>query len=275
MKRNGSRNKFLTCFRPGFQLEEMILDDGMKRTGSSNKFIRFFRPSFHLEQMISDDHSVSDYSASYGRRSSEKWGSDEAEFYPRLSKRKTFSRAIKSIFHSPRSKDRNSRNQVSDSPTRVPSLTWTESTDEEDYDSITEEFGTSSSSTSSGSGSASSGSGSDSETPSTEETTRKPDPVPERKKYGILAMILLLLVSVAVTVLGGKLLGVALTLICVYLVPRRWGIVGGVVSGKGGERRSSETECRKQRMGGMMRMMSHRRLNLESLIRFREIQEEM
>ncbi|CAN1220453.1 hypothetical protein LINPERPRIM_LOCUS1907 [Linum perenne] len=244
----------------------------MKRTGSSNKFIRCFRPMISADGFADSnqiqDHSVSDYSASYGRRSSEKWGSDEAEFYPRLSKRKGFSRAIKSIFHSPRSKDRKSRSRVSDSLTRVPSLTRTESTDEEDYDSITEEFGTSSSSTSSGSGS-------DSETPSTEETTRKPDPVPERKKYGILAMILLLLVSVAVTVLGGKLLGVALTLICVYLVPRRWGIVGGVVSGKGGERRSSETECRKQRMGGMMRMMSHRRLNLESLIRFREIQEEM
>ncbi|CAN1220454.1 hypothetical protein LINPERPRIM_LOCUS1908 [Linum perenne] len=250
----------------------------MKRTGSSNKFIRFFRPSFHLEQMISDDHSVSDYSASYGRRSSEKWGSDEAEFYPRLSKRKTFSRAIKSIFHSPRSKDRNSRNQVSDSPTRVPSLTWTESTDEEDYDSITEEFGTSSSSTSSGSGSGSglgSGSGfgsdSDSETPST--TTRKPvDPEPERKRAAILAMILLLVVCLAVTVLGGKLLGLALTLICVYLVPRRWGVVG-----KGEQRRSSETECRKERMvmGGMVKMMSYRRLNLERLIRFREIRAEM
>ncbi|CAN1365066.1 hypothetical protein LINPERPRIM_LOCUS45368 [Linum perenne] len=240
----------------------------MKRTGSSNKFIRFFRPSFHLEQMISDDHSVSDYSTSYGRRSSEKWGSDEDEFYPRLSKRKKFSRAIKSIFHSPRmrSEDCKSRSRFSDSPTRVPSLTWTESTDEEDYDSITEEFGTSSSSTSSGSGW-----GSDSETPST--TTRKPvDPEPERKRAAILAMILLLVVCLAVTVLGGKLLGLALTLICVYLVPRRWGVVG-----KGEQRRSSETECRKERMvmGGMVKMLSYRRLNLEKLIRFREIRAEM
>ncbi|CAN1783524.1 hypothetical protein LINPERHAP1_LOCUS16305 [Linum perenne] len=205
--------------------------------------------------MILDDglgilnHSVSDCSAFAGVRSSEKWGSDEADFYPRLSRRKSFSRAIKSIasdlFQSSRSKDRKLRIRSSDSTTRVPSLT--------------QEFDASSSS-------MSSVSGSESETPSTAGETRKPDPVPERKKYGILVMFLLLLASVAVTVLGGKLLGVALTLICVFLVPRRWGIVGG----------SSETECRKQRMlvGGLTKMMSHRRLNLESLIRFRELQVE-
>ncbi|CAN1220456.1 hypothetical protein LINPERPRIM_LOCUS1910 [Linum perenne] len=257
MKRNGSRNKFLTCFRPGFQLEEMILDDGL---GILN-------------------HSVSDCSAFAGVRSSEKWGSDEADFYPRLSRRKSFSRAIKSIasdlFQSSRSKDRKLRIRSSDSTTRVPSLTRTDSTDEEEYDSITEEFGsplfpTSSSSTTSVSGS-------EAETPSTAEEIRRPDPGPDRKRSGILAMILLLLVCLAVTVLGGKLLGVALTLICVYLVPRRWGIVGGGGSGKGEEKKSSETECRKQRMlvGGLMKMISHRRLNLESLIRFRELQVEM
>ncbi|CAN1365067.1 hypothetical protein LINPERPRIM_LOCUS45369 [Linum perenne] len=252
----------------------------MKRTGSRNKFIRCFRPMISADGFADSneiqDHSVSDFSVSYGRRSSEKWGSDEAEFYPRLSKRKGFSRAIKSIasdlFYSSRSKDRRSLNRSSDSTTRVPSLTRTESTgEEEDYDSITEEVDTSSSSMSSGSGSES-----ESETPSTAGETRKPDPVPERKKYGILVMFLLLLASVAVTVLGGKLLGVALTLICVFLVPRRWGIVGGGDSGEGEERRSSETECRKQRMlvGGLTKMMSHRRLNLESLIRFRELQVE-
>ncbi|CAN1365025.1 hypothetical protein LINPERPRIM_LOCUS45370 [Linum perenne] len=258
MKRNGSRNKFLTCFRPGFHLEEMILDDGL---GILN-------------------HSVSDCSAFAGVRSSEKWGSDEADFYPRLSRRKSFSRAIKSIasdlFQSSRSKDRKLRIRSSDSTTRVPSLTRTDSTDEEEYDSITEEFG--SPLFTSFSSSTTFVSGSETETPSTaEETTRKPNPGPDRKRSGILAMILLLLVCLAVTVLGGKLLGVALTLICVYLVPRRWGIVGCVGSGKGEEKRSSETECRKQRMlvGGLMKMMSHRRLNLESLIRFRELQVEM
>ncbi|CAN0896926.1 hypothetical protein LINGRAHAP2_LOCUS18800 [Linum grandiflorum] len=256
MKRNGSKNKFITCFRPGFPIEEMIREDGFSKSAS-----KIDRSKSHASLIPTTTHngildrSVSDCSA-FSVRNSE---SDETP--PRLPRRKSFSRAVKAIvsemFHSPRSgsKDRKSRNRGSDFVIGAPSLTRTDFTDLDEF--------TSSSSTSSSS-SMGSVSGSDSESPWTTRRTRKPDP----NRAGNLTVFLLVLVSLAVTVLGGKLVGVALTSVFLYLMPRRRGIVCGE-SGKGEARRSpakgrsSETEYRKQRvvMEGMLKR-SNRRENL-------------
>ncbi|CAN1783527.1 hypothetical protein LINPERHAP1_LOCUS16308 [Linum perenne] len=232
MKRSGSRNKFLTCFRPGFHLDDMILDDGFLH------------------------RSVSDCSVSTASPNSESSDSDESSVSGHTilkKKKKSFSRAIKSVFsdliHPSRAKIRKSRSrgsEGSESPTRTES-------DLEELDSIRREFG------------------SDSETPSVSGKNRRTDPEPERRRSDGLSLFLLLLVSVAVTVLGGQLLGVALTSISLNFIPHRRVVVGG--SGKGEMRRSpekgrwSETEYRKQSvgMGGTLKR-SQRCQNFQSII---------
>ncbi|CAN1220457.1 hypothetical protein LINPERPRIM_LOCUS1911 [Linum perenne] len=239
MKRIGSKNKFLTCFRPGIHIEEMILDDGFSKSATILK----------IEPKEILNRSVSDCSAfAAGVPDSDSDEASAAAIRP-LSRRKSFSRAVKAIFsdlfHSPRGKDRKNRSRGSDFSTADP----------DGYDSIRKEFD-------------SSNSGSDSENPSTVRRTRKPDPESNRRRSGDLTVFLLLLVCLAVTVLGGKLLGVALTPICLYLMPRRRGFADD--SRKVEERRSpekgrsSETEYRKQSvvMEGMLRR-SNRRLNLK------------
>ncbi|CAN0896932.1 hypothetical protein LINGRAHAP2_LOCUS18802 [Linum grandiflorum] len=255
MKRVGSRNKFLTCFLPGFYMEEMMnLDDGFCKL----------------------DPSVSDCSVSQSpaRCSS---CSDEENSVHRIPRRKSFSRSFKTVvsdlFHSqsPRAKDRRSlNNRGSDLEIRVPLLTRME--EEFDYSVRKELDSPSSPSSSSTSTTTSSICSSDSEESAAAGEIRRPDPEAERKRSGYLALFLLMLVSLAVTVVGGKLLGVALTLGCLYLMPRRRGNGGGY-SGEGEVKGSlPETEQKKQRMvmGGMLKR-GHRRQNLESLIRFREL----
>ncbi|CAN1161097.1 hypothetical protein LINPERPRIM_LOCUS45358 [Linum perenne] len=249
MKRIGSKNKFLTCFRPGFHIEEMILDDGFSKSATILKI----DPKEFLNRSVSD---CSAFAA--GTPNSDTDEASAAAIRP-LSRRKSFSRAVKAIVSDLfRGKDRKNRSRGSDFSTADP----------DGYDSIRKEFDSSSSSSSF---SPSSNSGSDSENPSTAagtRRTRKPDPESNRRRSGDLTVFLLLLVCLAVTVLGGKLLGVALTPICLYLMPRRRGFADD--SRKGEERRSpekvrsSETEYRKQSvvMEGMLRR-SNRRLNLK------------
>ncbi|CAN1161105.1 hypothetical protein LINPERHAP2_LOCUS23721 [Linum perenne] len=277
MKRSGSRNKFLTCFRPGFHMDDVILDDGFLHRSVSDCSVS--TASLNSESSDSDessvpghtiqekkkksfsraiksvfsDCSVSDCSVSTASLNSDNSDSDESSVSGHTilkKKKKSFSRTIKSVFsdliHPSRAKIRKSQNRGSESPTRTES-------DLEEYDSIRKGFG------------------SDSETPSISGKNRRTDPEPERRRSDGLSLFLLLLVSVAVTVLGGQLLGVALTSISLNFIPHRRVVVGG--SGKGEMRRSpekgrwSETKYRKQSvgMGGTLKR-SQRCQNFQSII---------
>ncbi|CAN0896933.1 hypothetical protein LINGRAHAP2_LOCUS18803 [Linum grandiflorum] len=240
MKRSGSRNKLLACFRPDFHMEEMIADDGLFLTRSKSAALlaaveKNSKPILH--------RSVSNCSVSTVGVSSENSDSDETTVVGhRIRRKKSFSRAVKSIvsdiFHS-KSKNRRSRIQGSELTTR------TDSDRVEHVSTTRKEYG------------LSSVLGSESDNKSTAGKIKKPDPEPERKRSENLTLLILLLVSLAVTVLGGQLLGVALTSISLYSIPHRRVIAGG----------SSETECKKQRvvMGGGMKR-SHRRQDLQSMI---------
>ncbi|CAN1123989.1 hypothetical protein LINPERPRIM_LOCUS3510 [Linum perenne] len=234
MKRSGSRSKFMTCFRP-----VEVLDDGFSDLPTSKPRMKIDRSKSQASFLVSEanssvsngillDRSVSDSSAFADVRL-EKLISDEVSgsVSKHHRRKSSFSRTIKAALIEPMlSKRANDRRSVS---TRCSSLTGRNSM--EDYESIRKEFddGPEIKSSSSSSPSSSSSSiqclspGSETENPTktkpatTKTETRKPDPI---RKEG-LTVCLLLLVSLGVTVLGGKFWAVALTLICLYSLPRR------------------------------------------------------
>ncbi|CAL1393926.1 unnamed protein product [Linum trigynum] len=288
MKRSGSRQKFLMCFRPVVEMEDCILDDGFGLHKSKSAALLSINQSdsqaFLISAAGSDefsdsfgkkgtlDRSVSDYSAFVGDRRSVSSAMEEvvAAQPPNHHRSKRFSRAIKAaLFDSVLSKRANntkSWNRVADESNRGSSLIRMNSMDKEQCNSIRKVFegrweAMSSSSSSSSSSLASSASlpnlcsGSDSETPSQSSSvarrvkTRQSEqsPNPNQKQFGSLTACLLLLVSLGVTILGGKFLGVALTLICLYSLPRRRQDLLRVFDPLAGEARTSREENRVSR----------------------------
>ncbi|CAN0914747.1 hypothetical protein LINGRAHAP2_LOCUS28741 [Linum grandiflorum] len=287
MKRSGSRSKFMTCFRPVVDLDDGdtagLNHSGFRDLPTSKSRIKIDRSKSQAsfltpESSVSNgilDRSVSDSSA-FAEVRLEKLISDEVASVARHHRRKSsFSRTIKAALLEPMlSKRVNDRKSVS---TRCSSLTGRNSM--EDYESIRKEFDDSpeikSSSASSSSSSSSSSSlrcpspGSETENPTKTKPavkateTHKPDP----KVRDNLAVCLLLLVSLGVTVFGGKFWAVALTLICLYSLPKRRrrhiideGESPAVESRKSSEKERAAREYRKQRvvMEGILRRSPRR-----------------
>ncbi|CAL1383970.1 unnamed protein product [Linum trigynum] len=137
MKRSGSRNKFLMCFRPVAEMEDCVLDDGfglhkskfaallsIDRSNSQAFLISAAGSDEFTDSMgkkVTLDRSVSDCSAFPGGRRSVSSEVEEVVVpTPRQHhhRRKSFSRAIKAVLFEPisskRGNDRKSMNRVAD-----------------------------------------------------------------------------------------------------------------------------------------------------------------